>query len=96
MNLALKAFLLHGGLVAALVLAHFALPEYHQGNLARIMVLAVYAMGYNVLFGYCGLLSLGHAMFFAAGMYGMGLTVQHLDLAAAPALAAGLLAGVAL
>jgi branched-chain amino acid transport system permease protein len=40
------------------------------------MVLAIYAMGYNVLFGYTGLLSLGHAMFFAAGMYGFGLAVN--------------------
>ena len=41
-------------------------------------MLATYAIGYNLLFGYTGLLSLGHAMFFAAGMYGMGLTVRHL------------------
>jgi len=34
------------------------------------MVLATYAIGYNVLLGYTGLLSLGHAMFFAAGLYG--------------------------
>ena len=39
------------------------------------MVLAVFAMGYNLLFGYAGLLSLGHAMFFAAGLYGAGLTM---------------------
>lgn len=96
MRPAVKAFLLHGGLIAALALAHFVVPDYHQGNLARIMVLAVYAMGYNVLFGYSGLLSLGHAMFFAAGMYGMGLTIQHLGFSAAPALVCGLLAGVAL
>ena len=37
----------------------------HHGMLARIMVLAVFAMGYNMLYGYVGLLSLGHAMFFA-------------------------------
>ena len=42
---------------------------------ARILVLAVYALGYNVLLGYTGLMSLGHAMFFAAGMYGAGLPV---------------------
>ena len=42
------------------------------------MVLASFALGYNILFGYTGLLSLGHAMFFAAGMYGTGLTVYYL------------------
>ena len=72
-----KSFLLHGGLVALLFALQFVLPDYHHGNLARIMVLSVYAMGFNILFGYTGLLSLGHAMFFAAGMYGMGLAMQH-------------------
>ena len=38
------------------------------------MVLAVFAMGYNLLYGYVGLLSLGHAMFFSAGLYGAGLS----------------------
>ena len=51
---------------------NFVLPDYHHGVLARVMVLAVFAMGYNLLFGYAGLLSLGHAMFFAAGLYGAG------------------------
>ena len=54
------------------------LPDYHHGVLARVMVLAVFAMGYNLLFGYTGLLSLGHAMFFSAGLYGAGLAMLHL------------------
>ena len=69
-----KVLALHAGLVALLLALNFVLPAYPQGNLARIMVLASYAIGYNLLFGYTGLLSLGHAMFFAAGMYGMGLS----------------------
>lgn len=85
-----KSFLLHGGLVALLFVLQFVLPEYHHGNLARIMVLSVYAMGFNVLFGYSGLLSLGHAMFFAAGMYGMGLAMIHGGVSAAPALLIGI------
>ncbi|MFV0476112.1 MAG: branched-chain amino acid ABC transporter permease [Pikeienuella sp.] len=85
-----KAALVEAGLIAALAAAPFLLPEYHSGNLARIMVLAVYAMGYNLLFGYTGLLSLGHALFFAAGMYGFGLAAAHLGAGAAPAFLAGL------
>ncbi|QPC88555.1 branched-chain amino acid ABC transporter permease [Mesorhizobium sp. NBSH29] len=57
------------------------------------MVLAVFAMGYNLLFGYVGLLSLGHAMFFAAGLYGAGLTVEHFGFGMVPAFGAGLAAG---
>jgi branched-chain amino acid transport system permease protein len=55
---------------ALLLAAQFVLPDYHHTNMTRIMVFAVFAIGYNVAFGYAGLLSLGHAMFFAAGLYG--------------------------
>jgi branched-chain amino acid transport system permease protein len=75
----------------ALVILHFVLPAYHHGNLARILVLSCFAMGYNLLFGYAGLLSLGHAMFFAAGMYGMGMTVQHFGFPALPAFVTGMM-----
>ncbi|WP_172300169.1 branched-chain amino acid ABC transporter permease [Pseudoruegeria sp. HB172150] len=91
-----KAVILHLGLIAVLFALQFVLPAYHHGNMARVMVLATYAMGYNLLFGYTGLLSLGHAMFFAAGMYGMALTVRHLGWTPPPALLAGLLSGAVL
>ncbi|RKF13421.1 branched-chain amino acid ABC transporter permease [Roseovarius spongiae] len=86
---------LHGGLLVLLFALQFALPAYHHGNLARIMVLASFAIGYNLLFGYTGLLSLGHALFFAAGMYGAGLSVLHFGWSPAPALIVGLAAGAA-
>ncbi len=89
-----RSLLLHGGVIVALFALQYLLPAYHHGNLARIMVLAVYAMGYNLLFGYTGLLSLGHALFFAAGMYGFGLAVTQAGLAASPALVAGLLSAM--
>ncbi len=92
MNNKSKSLALHGGVIAALFALQFVLPAYHHGNLARIMVLACYAMGYNVLFGYSGLLSLGHAMFFAAGMYGMALTIQHLGFPPSAALLTGIAA----
>jgi len=87
---------LHLGLVALLAGLQFALPAYHHGMLARVMVLAVYAMGYNLLFGYTGLLSLGHAMFFAAGMYGMGLPVLYLGVPVAAGFVLGVMAAAAL
>ena len=86
---------LHLGLVVVLFVLHFILPDYHHGNLARVMVLAVYAMAYNVMFGYTGLLSLGHAMFFCAGMYGMGLSIRLFEISAGPALLIGLIVSAA-
>lgn len=91
-----KAVALHVLVIAVLFGLNFVLPAYHHGVLARVMVLAVYAMGYNLLFGYAGLLSLGHAMFFAAGLYGAGLTMYHLQWGVPAAFASGLLAGALL
>src|SRR5690606_12671258 len=45
---------------------------------------------------YAGLLSLGHAMFFAAGLYGAGLTLYHLGWSVPLAFASGLVCGAAL
>ncbi len=89
-----KTWVLHGAVLALLFGLQFVLPAYHHGNLARIMVLASFAIGYNIMFGYTGLLSLGHALFFAAGMYGMGLMIHLFDLSPAPALLGGLIAGL--
>ena len=91
-----KAIALHAAVIAALVALNFFLPEYHHGVMARVLVLAVVAMGYNLLFGYAGLLSLGHAMFFAAGLYGAGLTMYHLDWGVPAAFLAGLASGALL
>ncbi len=88
-----KVIGLHGAVLAILFVLQFVLPAYHHGNLARIMVLATYAIGYNLLFGYTGLLSLGHALFFASGLYGMGLGMTQLGLGTGPALLLGVLAG---
>ena len=92
----MKVWALHLAVLIALAGLGWVLPQYHATNLARIMVLAVFAMGYNLAFGYTGLLSLGHAMFFAAGMYGAGLPAWHWGWGAGPALLAGVLAGGAL
>lgn len=91
-----RVVVLHLGVVALLAVLNFVLPAYQHGLLARIMVLAVYAMGYNLLFGYAGLLSLGHAMFFAAGLYGAALPVYHLGWSVPVGFAVGLASGAVL
>lgn len=88
-----RIWVLHLAVIAGLFAVQFVLPQYHATNLARIMLLAVYAMGYNIAFGYTGLLSLGHALFFALGMYGMGLPIWLLEWLPVPALILGFLAG---
>lgn len=91
-----KGLALHVVVVALLFSLNFLLPDYHHGVLARVMVFAVFAMGYGLLFGYAGLLSLGHAMFFAAGMYGTGLSMLHLGWSAPFGFLGGIGAGALL
>ena len=71
-----------GGILLLLFILQFFLPTYHHSSVSKIMVLASYAVAYNFLLGYTGLMSLGHAMFFAAGMYAAGLGIYYLELSA--------------
>jgi branched-chain amino acid transport system permease protein len=87
---ATRAYALHLAVIAALFAIQFALPAYHYGNVTRIMLYAVFAIGYNILLGYTGLLSLGHALFFAAGAYGAGLAAYWWSFGPVAALAAGI------
>ena len=57
----------------------------------RVMILSIFALGYNLLLGRTGLLSFGHAAFYATGAYGLALSSIHLH--AHPLL--GIVAGVA-
>ena len=91
-----KVLVLHLGIIVLLLVAQFVLSPYHHTNVARIMVFATFALGYNILLGYTGLLSLGHAMFFAAGIYGAGLTVFYFQFGAIEAFAAGVLSSFVL
>jgi branched-chain amino acid transport system permease protein len=85
---------LHLGVLGLVLVLQFLVPPFHQGLLARVLVLATYAIGYNVLFGYTGLMSLGHAMLFASGMYATGLSIYHLGFGAMTGFLAGAMASV--
>ena len=91
-----RATLLHVALIILLFGLQFILPEYDHLIVTRVMVLATFAVGYNILYGYTGLLSLGHAMFFAVGLYAAGLSALHLGWSAPAAFLAGVVAGLIL
>jgi branched-chain amino acid transport system permease protein len=52
-------------------------PKFWQGMLAQVFILAVYAISYDLLMGYTGILSFGHAMFFGVGGYVVGILLKH-------------------
>lgn len=56
------------------------LPPYHFYLLNLILVHVILAVGLNILVGYTGQISLGHAGFFAIGAYGTALLMMKLDL----------------
>jgi branched-chain amino acid transport system permease protein len=59
-------------LAATLALALFPLlaPPYYVNLLVPFFAYAIALLGFNLLFGYAGLLSFGHAMFLGFGAYG--------------------------
>lgn len=89
-----RILLLHGAVIVALFLLQFVASDYAVLTVTRIMVLSVYALGYNILFGYAGLLSLGQAMFFATGLYAAALGVTRLGMAVPEAFLFATLCGV--
>lgn len=68
----------------------------YQALSVNVLVSGLFALGFNLLFGYTGMLSFGHAAFFGAGAYGTGIAIARFGVHWLPAMAVGLcLAGVA-
>jgi branched-chain amino acid transport system permease protein len=63
---------LDGAVVAALILIPFVVPGYLD-LATRVLVLVLCAMSLDLLVGYCGLITLGHAAFFGIGAYAAGI-----------------------
>jgi branched-chain amino acid transport system permease protein len=60
---------------------------------SRVLVMALAAMGLNLLLGYTGVLSFGHAAYFGLGAYGAGLTLKYVAASTPLAMLAGTLLG---
>lgn len=56
-----------GGVI--LIILPPLLPSDIQIVMAKFLIFAIFSMSYNLVFGYTGLLSLGHAAYFGAGGY---------------------------
>ncbi len=78
-------------LIACLGLLPVFAGKYLLYLAIHIMLLALFSLGFNLLFGYTGLLSFGQAGFYAMGAYGCGKI-----LLAVPSLLAGIIGGVAI
>lgn len=59
--------------------------------LTEMVIFAIFAIGFNLLLGYSGILSFGHAAFFGLAGYVMGLILIHWQVPLLTAMAAGVL-----
>lgn len=91
MNIRLRLAALGAGALVLLLLPYF-LPSYFLGLATKMLIFALFAMSLDLLLGYTGLASLGHAAYFGVAAYTVGLLALKADASLWLALPAGLLA----
>lgn len=72
-------------------------PTYMPGTLALLslcMVFAALALSYNLLLGSAGMLSFGHALYFGAGAYGLGIALENFGVPLWPGVFIALIGGM--
>ena len=69
----------------------FLMP--YQALASQVLIFGLFALGFNLLYGYTGLLSFGHAAYYGLGAYGTGIALAKLQVGS---LWAGLGAGLLL
>jgi len=82
----------HAALIALLVflaLLPRLVPLVLVVQATDILIFVLFSLSLNLLVGYAGMLSLGHAAFFAVGGYGTGLMVKQFGVSMSLALVAG-------
>jgi branched-chain amino acid transport system permease protein len=80
--------------VAVLCALPWILPS--DALAVNVLIYGVLAVGYNLLFGYTGLLSFGHAAFFGTGAYVTGIAIGRFGLPWYAAMSLGVVCGGAL
>ena len=76
-----RAVAAHPVLAFALVFAIFPFVVPYKALATQVLIYGLFALGFNLLYGYTGLLSFGHAAYWGLGAYGTGLALAKLKLA---------------
>src|SRR6202047_5536637 len=84
----------HRASIASLVVLVFPLVMPFTALAVNILIYGLYALGFNLVFGYLGLLSFGHAALFGTGAYLCGIAIVHFALPWFVAIALGILGGL--
>jgi branched-chain amino acid transport system permease protein len=67
-------------LIVLLMLAPFLLNSYWLFVVGFSIIMAITGIGYNLVLGYNGLLSLGHGAFFGIGAYSVALLMRYVNI----------------
>jgi branched-chain amino acid transport system permease protein len=81
--------------ILAMLVYPFLVTDYPRALVAEIYVFAIFAMSLDLLLGFTGLMSLGHAAFFGLGAYAVAILGTLFGVNAWLALAAGILVAAA-
>jgi branched-chain amino acid transport system permease protein len=81
----------HRVLLALAFLVAFPFFAPYEALAVNILVFGLFAVGYNLIYGYTGMLSFGHAALFGLGAYGAGIPIAKLGWHVLPALGLGML-----
>lgn len=63
-----------------LIILPSLLPSYLQSMMTKVLIFGILALSLNLIFGYTGLFSLGHAAYFAVGGYTAGILAVRYDI----------------
>jgi len=74
-------------IVVVLVIVPFISP--YKALATQMVILGLLALGYNILYGYTGLLSFGHAAYFGLGAYATGIILIRTNCSLLTAIGAG-------
>lgn len=77
--------------ILILAVLPYLLSNYYLGLVIEILIFAVFAMSLDLLIGYTGMASLGHAAYFGVGAYAVGLLAIKLHWSVWSALPAALI-----
>src|ERR1700687_4287206 len=84
----------HRAGIASMVVLIFPLMMPFTALAVNILIYGLYALGFNLVFGYLGLLSFGHAALFGTGAYLCGIAIVHFGLPGFAAIALGIAGGL--
>jgi len=74
----IKPFLIQAVILLGICLVPLFVSEYYLMLAIEAILLAVFALSLDLVMGYAGIVSFGHAAFFGGGGYALGMTIMHI------------------